>query len=89
MEASAACFKSNLSWIYCLGTLKLITLQDTKYEEYILYQYCYIRCVVLGNVPIFVESKAGYSRNLAKTCAKQIWLDRLIVQNKCFQSVLK
>lgn len=64
-------------------------LQDTKYKGYALYMYCFIRCVVLRNMPIFVQNKAGYSRNLAKACVKQIWLDRLIVQNKCFQSVLK
>lgn len=64
-------------------------LQNANYEEYVLYMSCFIRCVALGNMPMFVQNKVGYSRNLAKACVKQIWLDRLIVQNKCFQFVLK
>lgn len=90
VEATAAWFKSNLhSWIYCLRTLKLIRLQGTKYKEYVLYMYCFFRCVLLGNMPSFVQNKAGYSRSLAKACVKQIWLDRLNVQNKYIQSILK
>lgn len=49
VEATAAWFKSSLhSWIYCLRTLKLIRLQGTKYKEYVLYMYCFFRCVLLA-----------------------------------------
>lgn len=79
MEATAACFKSHLHSEIYLGTLKLIKLQGTKYEEYVLYMHCCIGCVVLGSMPIFVHNKAGYSRSLAKACIKQSWLGRLMV----------
>lgn len=51
VEATAACSKKNLhSWIYCLGTLKLIMLQGTKYEEYVLYMWDCAPCQSLYKI---------------------------------------
>lgn len=89
MEAIASCFKSNLhSWVCCLATLKLITLQSTECKEYILYVYYCIRCAVLYNMPILYKIRQAILKALQRLVLKPRWLGCLR-QNKHFQSVLQ
>lgn len=57
VESTAASFEHSLHrWVYCWGTVKVIKLQGTNmrsvYSTCTVYEYCFIRCVVLSNSPI-------------------------------------